>query len=52
MSDLAHYDEDAFSDELPDVALEVAGERLGTGRESLHVCILHGIRHLSSTAPR
>jgi hypothetical protein len=29
MSDLAHYDEDAFSDELPDVALEVAASGWG-----------------------
>ena len=29
MSDLAHYDEDALNDELPDVALEVAASGWG-----------------------
>ena len=29
MSDLAHYEEDALSDELPDAALEVAASGWG-----------------------
>jgi hypothetical protein len=36
-------DEQVFSDELPDVALEVAAGRYG---KPLYDCILHGIGHL------
>ena len=45
---IAVYDEEVFSDELPDEILELAGANVGGAGEFRDACILLRIGHLPS----